>query len=324
MLVKDYAVEKGGIKVRYSEEEIYRANDISLTEVASALGYTLVKVGGRYSIREMDSIRIYNDRTWNRFSEITTNGRRGGNVIDFLMAFGGMTFPEAVKWSLERQGNFISEDQQKKRTAGSRTVKRQSFVLPEANENNKRVFAYLIKMRKLSYATVEYFVQQGLMYESREHHNLVWLGKDKDNKVQYAGMRGTYDPPDSDPFKCDVAGNDKSYGANLYVEGSKQVAVCEGFIDMLSYYELEHDNSSLVSLGMVGEAPLDTFLKEHPEIERIVLALDHDRPGREATERLIYKYRKQGYEIESYDFPEQVKDINKHLIAKRKRTHIRK
>jgi len=311
------------LNIHYSEEEISTANDISLTGVASILGYTIVKAGSCFSLKEIDSIRIYNDRTWNRFSEIVVNGRRGGNVIDFLKAFGNMTFPEAVKWSLERQGHLVQEHSQAARSAGNRAVERQPFILPEANKNNKRVFAYLIKMRKLSYATVDYFVQQGLVYESREHHNLVWLGKDKDGIVRYAGMRGTYDPPDGEPFKCDVAGNDKAYGVNLYVDGSSQVAVCEGFIDMLSYYELERDGSSLVSLGMVGEAPLDTFLKEHPKIERIVLALDHDKAGREATEKLTEKYRKQGYEVELYEFPEQVKDINKHLIAKKRRTHIR-
>ena len=274
-------------------------------------------------MKEMDSIRIYNDRTWCRFSGIVNNGYKGGNVIDFLRAFGNMTFPEAVKWSLERQGHLFEERRHPVRMDESRTMKRQPFILPEANENNRRIFAYLIKRRMLSYATVDFFVRQGLLYESREHHNLVWLGKDKDGIVRYAGMRGTYDPPEGEPFKCDVAGNDKSYGVNLYVDGSSQVVVCEGFIDMLSYYELERDGSSLVSLGMVGEAPLDTFLKEHPEIERIVLALDHDRAGREAAEKLTEKYQKQGYEVQSYQFPEQAKDINKHLVMKKRRTHIR-
>lgn len=244
-------------------------------------------------------------------------------MIDFLRAFGNMTFTEAVKWSLERQGHQIEGHRQSAGSAGNKAVDRQAFILPEANENNKRIFAYLIKQRKLSYATVEYFVRQGLMYESREHHNIVWLGKDKDGTVKYAGMRGTYDPPDSDPFKCDVEGNDKSYGVNVYVDGSSQVVVCEGFIDMLSYYELERDGSSLVSLGMVGEAPLDTFLKEHPEIKQIVLALDHDRAGREATKKLTEKYQKQGYAVKAYQFPEQVKDINKHLIVKKRRMYYR-
>lgn len=271
----------------------------------------------------MDSIRIYNDRTWYRFSGVESNGRIGGNVIDFLNAFGNMTFPEAVKWLLECQGQTIEGYHHPLKVDKNIEAERQLFILPEVNDNNKCVFGYLMKQRHLSYNTVDFFIRAELMYESRKHHNLVWIGRDKAGQVRYAGMRGTYDPPDGEPFKCDVAGNDKSYGVNLYIEGNHQVAVCEGFIDMLSYYELEKDSASLVSLGMVGDAPLDTFLKEHPDIGKIILALDHDQAGRKATERLTEKYQKQGYEVQSYEFPDQVKDVNQHLIARKKKTRIR-
>lgn len=115
------------------------------------------------------------------------NGHKGGNVIDFLVAFGNMTYPEAVKWSLEQQGHQFEEWRQSTGLAENRTAERQAFVLPEANGNNKRIFAYLIKRRKLSYATVDYFVRQGLMYESREHDSssLVSLGMVEEAPLVY-------------------------------------------------------------------------------------------------------------------------------------------
>lgn len=304
----------------YSEKEIAQACDISLSKIVAELGYHVQPRGSYYTTKEMDSLQIYNDRTWCRHSRREQGGKVGGSVIDFLVAYGDMTFPEAVEWSLNRQGILSEKRVTEVKSVVRRSADKKKFVLPKPHTDNRRVFAYLMKQRYLSYATVEFFIQQGILYESSSHHNMVFLGRDKNGEIRFASMRGTYDPPpggEQKPFKCDVEGNDKRYGVNLCREESKQVAVFEGCIDMLSFYEIEHGSQHLLTLGMVDEAPLDTFLSEHPEVNGILLALDHDEAGRMATERLTRKYRELGYEVHIYPFPRSVKDVNNYLEIKK-------
>lgn len=93
------------------------------------------------------------------------------------------------------------------------------FVLPEAMLGTyRRAYAYLIKTRGLSQQIVDYFVRDlKILYEEKEHHNLVFLGKDKDGIVRYATKRGTADIYGK-KYRGDVAGNDKNYGINIVNE----------------------------------------------------------------------------------------------------------
>ena len=62
----------------------------------------------------------------------------------------------------------------------------------------------------------------------------------------------------------------------------------------------------------MSEGALDTYLKENPHLRRIVLCLDADKPGREATDRLREKYGKLGYAV-SVRVPKKGKDWNEDL-----------
>ena len=88
----------------------------------------------------------------------------------------------------------------------------------------------------------------------------------------------------------------------------------EGAIDLLSYVELTQDyETNKLALGMLSDAPLETFLEEHPQIRSIAFCLDNDQPGREATERLMRKYYERGYEVEDAPPPSAYKDYNECL-----------
>ena len=57
-------IKKDGVEaISYTPEERKKALDISLTAIASALGYTPVRAGSHYHLKEMDSLIIYNDRS---------------------------------------------------------------------------------------------------------------------------------------------------------------------------------------------------------------------------------------------------------------------
>ena len=63
--------------------------------------------------------------------------------------------------------------------------------LPKRSDRFQRLYAYLMKKRKLSSDTIQFFIRKQLLYEEEKHHNIVFLGRDKEGKIQYAGVHGT-------------------------------------------------------------------------------------------------------------------------------------
>ena len=64
-----------------------------------------------------------------------------------------------------------------------------------------------------------------------------------------------------------------------------------------------------------SNAPLETFLREHPQITSIRFCLDGDEPGRKAAAELMRKYYELGYEVEDCPPPAGYKDYNEWLVA---------
>lgn len=118
------------------------------------------------------------------------------------------------------------------------------------------------------------------------------------------------------PFKCDVEGNDKNYGFNVVNVNSTELVVFEAAIDLMSYVDIFADHeSNKLALGMLADAPLATFLREHPQISFIRFCLDGDSPGRKAAAELMGKYYGLGYEVEDCPPPAGYKDYNEWLVA---------
>lgn len=303
----------------FTKEELSIAKSVDLISVAERLGYRVKKIGNYYTLKEIDSIRIYNRRSWFRWSREYDKGENGGSQIDFLRVFAGMEVKEAVFWLLdfagyERNGNWktgavVTEPKQEER---------KPFILPMASPDNRYLYRYLVEERKLSKETVDVFVKAGLIYEEHRYHNIVFKGNDKNGVTHFASMRGVFDK-NGKGFKCDVAGNDKNYGFHVWNEESRELEVFEGAIDLMSYSDIYSDfHSNKLALGMLSDAPLATFLKEHPKIETIKFCLDNDRPGRKATEVLMQKYYELGYEVEDCPPPESYKDYNQWLQEARR------
>ena len=73
--------------------------------------------------------------------------------------------------------------------------------------------------------------------------------------------------------------------------------------------------TNMLALGMLTDAPLQTFLRENPSIEQIRFCLDNDKPGREAAKHLTERYARLGYETEDCPPPEKYKDYNEWLVG---------
>ena len=71
----------------FTEEELAIAKSVDLVSVAQSLGYTPKRIGKYYTLKEMDSIRIYDRTHWFRWSRQFDKGENGGSQLDFLRVF---------------------------------------------------------------------------------------------------------------------------------------------------------------------------------------------------------------------------------------------
>lgn len=307
---------------RFTEEELQIAKSVDLVRVAESLGFTPKRVGNYYTLKEMDSIRIYDRSNWFRWSRQFEKGQNGGSQIDFLRVFAGMDVKSAVFWLLDFSGYRRVEDKDslcrlKNQVEKKELERKKSFVLPRPSDKNLYLYQYLQKERGLRKEVIDYFLKKNLIYESQNYHNIVFKGNASDGTTKFASMRGVFDR-NRKPFKCDVAGNDKNYGFNVANKESTIVIAFEGAIDLLSYVDLFDDyESNKIALGMVSDAPLETFLKENPQIRTIYLCLDNDEAGRKAAKVLLKKYYELGYEVEDIPPPGAYKDYNEWLVSER-------
>jgi hypothetical protein len=92
--------------------------------------------------------------------------------------------------------------------------------------------------------------------------------------------------------------------------------VFESAIDLISHLEIIGEaEANRLALGMLGEAPIDTFLREHRQIDHIGLCLDSDPPGRKAADRMADKYQSLGYQVADNAPANGYKDYNDWLVA---------
>ncbi len=259
---------------------------------------------------------------WFRYSE-----QIGGDAITFLQHFNGMSFQDAVNALLAFNG--YSRDAPapfKPKLKEASKEEKIEFILPAPSADNRRVYAYL-KKRGIAHQVIGAFLDSGLLYEDAEHHNCVFVGKDKTGKAVFAYKRGTYDK-DGSGFKGDVPGSDKAVAFPLFCDPEKDsVHVFEAPIDLMSYMTLHRDmTSNAVALCCLHDGALETYLTDNPHIKSIVLCLDADKWGKAAAERISEKYTSQGYTV-LVEAPSQGKDWNEYLqlknTRKRERTDAR-
>ena len=267
------------MKMQYTEEQIARANQTNLVSFLNAQGEQLMKSGREYRWKKHDSVTISGNR-WYRHSQ-----SKGGYPVDFVMEFYYATFPEAVKILIGEEG----EGRQKSCPAPSK-----DFRLPEKNEDNKKIMKYLTEKREIEKTLVEDWIDRDDIYEEKEHHNVIFVGRDADGIPRYAHCRGTGEMK----YRGDVAGSDKAFGF-CHRGTDNQLFVFEAAIDLLSFIQLfpkDWKKRSYLSLGGVSSVALMTFLSERPQITSVFLCLDNDQAGNEACEKLAEEIL-EGYSV---------------------------
>lgn len=308
----------------YTDEEVAAAAETDLPDLLTSLGYQVKRVGSYFTVQEMDSLRIKNRRSWYRYSE-----QKGGDAITFLQHFHGKSFIEAVSDLLAFQGraapsrtpNRTPSRTPKPPPAQDAAKEKSAFTLPQPNNDSRRVFAYLRK-RGIASQVINGFLKACLLYEDAPYHNCVFVGRNAAGKPVFATRRGTYDKGSSS-FKGDVSGSDKNIAFRLPARpDNDSVLVFESPIDMMSYCTLQRQvTGNAVALCGLHDGALETYLRDNPGLKKIVLCLDVDEPGQEASFRLAEKYKQKGYQV-SMHVPSRGKDWNEYLQL-RQQTKVR-
>ena len=266
----------------YTREQIQRADDTDLYVFLSGRGESFKRCGKEYRWLRHDSVMI-NKNEWYRFSQ-----NKGGHAIDFMKEFYGLSFAEAVKELLGEEGVGDTNRRTAKEDAGRQKVcpiPLPGLELPERNESCEIARKYLIEQRKLSEYLVDQMIEKGDIYESKAYHNVVFVGRDKEQNPRYAAMRGT----DENRYRGEARGSEKAYGFG-HIGTDEKLFVFESPIDLLSYITAvpeEWEKHSYISLGGLSEKAMKRMYTEYPHIHSIYLCLDNDEPGNERCRQFV-------------------------------------
>ena len=286
-----------------------RTKKSSLQQFLHMRGEKLERAGREYKLIYYDGSGKHDSITINGSAWFDHKNQVGGGAIKFMRHFYGMDFQTAMNELLGRSVSSICRSPPK---AEVKEEKPKEFKLPEKNSDMHRVYAYLIKQRFIAPEIITHFARQHTLYEDKEHHNAVFVGFDENGVPRQAHNRSTNSFGKT--FRMTCEGSDTRYSFAHFGE-SEKLFVFEAPIDMLSYltlYPQDWQKHSYIAMNGVYENAVLTALKNHSNLEEIVLCTDNDEGGIDAAQRLTDILKEHGYENISRIAPEN-KDFNEDL-----------
>jgi hypothetical protein len=286
--------------IDFTESQIEQANNTDLSEFLKSQGEQLKKSGKDWRWLRHKEITVCGNRWYHQYE------RRGGYAISFIKEFFNLSFPDAVNMLLGI--NKISPSLSEKKLKPAENI---DFVLPKANSNMRRVYAYLMKKRMIDRDIITCFAKARMIYEDAKYHNAVFVGMNGNGVPKYAQKRGTFSNQSN--FRGNAAGSDLRYSFSSTGTGP-ELFVFEAPIDMLSYITLNKDDwqkNSYLALCGVTDIPLLNFLSQNKNICTVCLCLDNDTAGLVASKRIAEKLRQQTYTV-NFDISQE-KDWNEQL-----------
>lgn len=303
IFLKEKGVE---IAVHYTQEQIDRANAVDIFDYARSQGLEMKREGKDWRVKNYPGgfMITPEKNTWNWFVE-----SKGGGVVQLCMFLENKTWPEAI-------GTLLNEDMTPIRHAPDWKPAKEppkEFILPERNDTNKHVYAYLTKTRGLDADIVKNMLDNGYIYENK-YRSCVFVGRDTDGVPRHASVRSTN--TSGNTYKKDVSGSQKKY--SFSVPGTSGVLnVFEAPIDALSYMSMQKQagkplEDSYLALGGVSDKALARYLADFPDIQRIRICTDGDEAGDRAAGNMMNTYGKD-YAMER--IRPVHKDFNEDLLA---------
>ena len=291
-----------------TKQQRYLAGRTDLVALLRSRGETLKRLGSEWEWKFHDERVTIRNNVW--FDQYT---QKGGDAVDFFRYFYGESEEQAAAMLL----NCSVADLEKlparspPRAAPSREEK--MLEVPLAHSNMRRLFAYLCQTRGIAPEVVSAFARKGLLYESADHHNAVFVGRDEQGEIRHLHARGTLT---GSHFRQTLPGSEKEYSFHWQGSSGKLYAF-EAPIDLLSYIFLHPEgwqSHTYVALCGVSAAPIHHLLETQPQLEEVTLCLDNDEAGRKAARRIAGELLREWNVTVSSEFP-TLKDWNDELLA---------
>ena len=286
--------------IHFTEQQKAQARQTNIAELLRSQGETLKRSGSEYEWRDgSEKVTVRGNLWFHQYEQV------GGDAIDFVRRFYNKLYPEAMEFLLGRSGGVL--------TVSPPVQKEEKpFVLPPKNDNMRRVFAYLLNRRGIDQEVLYAFVHKGMIYESADYHNAVFVGFDSNGKPKHAHKRGT---GSESSYKGNVSGSHPEFSFHWSGQ-SDTLYLFEAPIDMLSFISMQKEGwrqHSYAASCSVSDRVLFQMLKDNPDIRQVVLCLDSDEPGQTAAKRIADKLFVQG--ISSEILVPYHKDWNEDLLA---------
>lgn len=277
---------------------------IRFARKADLYGYLLEEHDNEVE-KEGDSVRLCGNHSvsvkkgYSGYMDFATD--ETGNAIDCLTNYFGYTFQEAVISLCEYMGHDTSNPLdvavqpsgetttfQKPDTTDIEPAK--TFVLPEPVDGfPEKLYAYLTQTRKIPKNIVQGLIEEGVMYQEREHNNIVFVNPEK----TFAEIRGTITKT---PFHRVMFLDPTAFWwfKGEGVRSTPTIAfICEAAIDAISLYcmhraldKWEHNVLYCSIAGVSNQQRIDR-IKAGMGAAGLptVLAVDNDTAGEQCRER---------------------------------------
>jgi len=301
--------------IHFTEEQKQAAKNTDLAAFLQSRGEQVKRSGSEYEWVG-HHITLRGNQFYDQYAQ------RGGAAVDFVQEQYGLSYPDAVQLLLGSDAVTAPMMEYRQREHGRQPGSgRQPFELPPANDNMRRVYAYLIKQRCIDRDVIYHFAHLGLIYEDAQYHNAVFVGADKDGQPRHAHKKSTSINDSS--YRGNQTGSEAAFSFH-HIGKNDTVYTFEAPIDMLSFislYPKGWQEYSYATLCSVADHALFRLLEDNPHIRKVILCLDNDDAGRQATGRIAAKLAERGYTDVSVILP-RYKDFNEDLKAENGMTPI--
>ena len=273
--------------IQYTEQQKEQARRTDLCELLRSQGEQLKRSGSEYEWRDgSEKVTIRGNLWFHQYEQ------KGGDAIDFVRKYYNKSYPEAMEYLLGgANGTLVmAESVPRKENA-------EPFELPPRNDNMRRVYAYLLTKRGIDKEVLNTFARHGMIYESADYHNAVFVGYDQDGVPRHASYRGT---GTESTFRGNKPSSTPEHSFHWHGK-SDRLYLFEAPIDMLSYISMHKDGwqqHSYAAACGVSDRVLFQMMKDNPSIKTVCLCLDNDDGGRKAVNRISAKLYAQGIPIE--------------------------
>ncbi len=267
--------------IHFTEQQKTQARQTDIAELLRSQGETLKRSGSESEWMDGgQKVTIRGNLWYHQYEQV------GGDAVDFVRRFYNKSYPEAMEYLLGGSGGTLA-------VSPSVQKEEKPFVLPPKNDNMRRVFAYLLNRRGIDREVLYAFVHKGMIYESADYHNAVFVGFDSNGNPKHAHKRGT---GSESSYKGNVSGSQPEYSFHWSGQ-SDTLYLFEAPIDMLSFISMQKEGwrqHSYAASCSVSDRVLFQMLKDNPNIRQVVLCLDSDEPGQTAAKRIADKLFVQG------------------------------